>query len=317
MASSWFGKKDQSGADPPEKSSNSGGDHPSELGELTSHLDRLGELLGQAKDRIATYLIRRESQTPAPPAEQAGDAIRDEPGLTALLEAFGEILDQIEARLNRLSEGSAGGVVAQAPAGAPLAEILSGIHRQSGEVAEALHQLRGQVDSGMQRLADLLSPENVAEAAPAAGIAEWEQTILGQDLAQDPALAFQRQQLIGGVLEGNPAACSLAGQLLVFRSAPAERLPQLLKDLGEAYYRWQPKTASGITPIEEALVGWLRRSCEAAGIFNTIELVHPGERFDATRHTAASRGVEITEVRGWIVLRDNGKVYTKANVAVH
>jgi len=26
--------------------------------------------------------------------------------------------------------------------------------------------------------------------------------------------------------------------------------------------------------------------------------------------------VEIAEVFGWIVLRDNGKVYTKANVAV-
>jgi hypothetical protein len=51
-------------------------------------------------------------------------------------------------------------------------------------------------------------------------------------------------------------------------------------------------------------------------LHNTIELVHPGERFDATRHNASTRGVEITEVHGWIVLRDNGKVYTKANVTV-
>ena len=49
---------------------------------------------------------------------------------------------------------------------------------------------------------------------------------------------------------------------------------------------------------------------------NTIELVHPGERFDSTRHNASKRGVEITQVLGWIVLRDNGKVYTKASVAV-
>ncbi len=68
--------------------------------------------------------------------------------------------------------------------------------------------------------------------------------------------------------------------------------------------------------MEQALVAWLKRACEAAGIPNTIELVHPGERFDSARHTAATRGVEITEVRGWIVLRDNGKVYTKASVAV-
>ena len=49
---------------------------------------------------------------------------------------------------------------------------------------------------------------------------------------------------------------------------------------------------------------------------NTIELVHPGQRFDSMRHNAAERGVEITQVFGWIVLRDNGKVYTKASVAV-
>ena len=46
----------------------------------------------------------------------------------------------------------------------------------------------------------------------------------------------------------------LAGQLLVFQSAPAERLPQLLKDLGEAFYRWQPKATPGTNPLEEALV---------------------------------------------------------------
>jgi hypothetical protein len=66
--------------------------------------------------------------------------------------------------------------------------------------------------------------------------------------------------------------------------------------------------------LEESLVRWLRRTCEAAGIFNSVELVHPGERFDSTRHSAATRGVEITQVQGWVVLRDNGKVYTKATV---
>jgi hypothetical protein len=90
----------------------------------------------------------------------------------------------------------------------------------------------------------------------------------------------------------------------------------LLKDLGEAYYRWQPKTSPGNNLFEEALVRFLQRSCESAGIYNSIELVHPGERFDSSRHNAASRGVEIVQVLGWIVLRDNGKVYTKAAVEV-
>jgi hypothetical protein len=68
--------------------------------------------------------------------------------------------------------------------------------------------------------------------------------------------------------------------------------------------------------MEEALVACLHRRCEAAGIGNSIELVYPGERFDSARHNATSRGVEITEVHGWIVLRDNGRVYMKASVSV-
>ena len=95
-----------------------------------------------------------------------------------------------------------------------------------------------------------------------------------------------------------------------------DKMPPLLKDIGEAYYRWQPKSRPGSDRMEEALVAWLKETMQDAGIANTIEVVQPGERFDSTRHTASTRGVEITEVHGWVVLRDNGKVYTKASVAV-
>jgi len=168
----------------------------------------------------------------------------------------------------------------------------------------------------VQSLAELLmpKPEEEEESSPVSG--DWLQAVLGPELAADRALALPGQQLLEGVVAGDGAAQALAGQLLVFRSASAERLPQLLKDLGEAFYRWQPKTQPGNSLLEEALVGFLRRACETAGIYNTIELVHPGERFDSARHNATSRGVEIVQVLGWIVLRDNGKVYTKAAVDV-
>jgi hypothetical protein len=64
------------------------------------------------------------------------------------------------------------------------------------------------------------------------------------------------------------------------------------------------------------LIAHLTECCEAAGVSNTIELVRPGDRYDHTRHNSKQRGVEIDGVFGWIVLRDNGKVYTKASVAV-
>jgi hypothetical protein len=144
----------------------------------------------------------------------------------------------------------------------------------------------------------------------------WQRAIFGPSLAADPALVFYRNELLRGVLQGEPAACSLAGQLLVFQAAAAEKKPTLLKEIGEAFYRWRPKRAAGRGDLEQALAGWLQEACQQAGAANTIELVEPGQRFDAARHSASQRGVEIAGVQGWVVLRDNGKVYTKAAVAV-
>ena len=109
------------------------------------------------------------------------------------------------------------------------------------------------------------------------------------------------------MLSGEPAACSLAGQLLVFRSSPAEKMPTLLKDVGEAFYRWQPRTAPKPSEMERALVAWLQQDLRPGGSIQHDRVVHPGERFDSARHNATERGVEITEVLGWIVLRDNGR----------
>lgn len=193
-----------------------------------------------------------------------------------------------------------------------LAQLQEQLQSQFQEMARLLCPIGEKLD----RLADRRSPPQETSAPAAADHLAWQRAILGTDLAAAADLADQRQRLIDDVLRGNQAACGLAGQLLIFQSAPAERLPQLLKDIGEAYYHWEPKPRAGASVLEKALVQWLQRYCEAAGLANTIELVHPGERFDASRHHAASRGVEITEVHGWIVLRDNGKVYMKATVSV-
>ena len=55
---------------------------------------------------------------------------------------------------------------------------------------------------------------------------------------------------------------------------------------------------------------------ESVEIGNKIEIVQVGDRYDMQRHNAKERGVEVSDVYGWIVLRDNGKVYSKANVSV-
>ena len=91
----------------------------------------------------------------------------------------------------------------------------------------------------------------------------------------------------------------------------------LLKEIGEAFYRWQPRNNSRPSDMEQALV---RPGCNGPARCRAWPTAsswyNPGERFDSMRHNASKPGVEITQVLGWIVLRDNGKVYTKAAVAV-
>jgi hypothetical protein len=173
-------------------------------------------------------------------------------------------------------------------------------------------------DAGLRAIIDILRPpqQEASASADAAVGGDWQEALLGGELAHNPALNLDKNQLLNGVLSGDPGACGFVGSLLLFRAAAADKMPPLLKDIGEAFYRWQPKTSNRPSELEKALVEWLMRACDQAGMANTIELVNPGERFDSLRHNALRAGVEITQVLGWIVLRDNGKVYTKASVAV-
>jgi hypothetical protein len=174
-----------------------------------------------------------------------------------------------------------------------------------------------------QPVAELPEPiEAVPTAAPMATAvvaapqdSSWEQILLGNELASDPNLALYRQRLVSGLSNGDAAATGLVGHLLMFRALPADKMPKVLKEVGEAYYRWSPHTLQP-DPMRDSVIHWLERVCEACGVQNKIRVVQPGDRFDSTRHNAKERGIEVSDVFGWIVLRDNGKVYSKAIVAV-
>ncbi len=143
----------------------------------------------------------------------------------------------------------------------------------------------------------------------------WLHALLGSELCADERLTASVNWLESGVLANNPDALFLIGQLLVFRFTNSDRKPPLLKEVGEAFYRCFPKTCDDQNLFEETLAEWLRRQCDAAGLPNTIELVHPGERYDPNKHAPVERGgVEIVSVLGWVVLRDGGRVFSKAAV---
>jgi hypothetical protein len=325
MAFPWS-KDDLDDSGIPELPAAAGADPPAGLVQLVERLDKLGTELGQANRELAGYLARRESSAQASPAAPA------EPPPIGVAEKLESLIARFEQLIAKVPREAPAPAIPAVPDGQAIAAALKPVEdkivlvgKHAAAQNQAIAQLQELVNRGFKYLADQLAPKEAKPEQPAVAAAPqpaaggnrpWEEAILGPDLAAVAAIAPARQQLIGGVLSGDPAARALSGQLLLFRSAPVERLAPLLKDVGEAYYRWQPKTKAVSNPVEEALAAWLQRTCEAAGIHNSIELVNPGERFDSLRHNASSRGVEITEVLGWVVLRDNGKVYTKAAVAV-
>lgn len=144
----------------------------------------------------------------------------------------------------------------------------------------------------------------------------WEEIILGPELSGNAALSAVREKFLGDVVSGVVAARALAGQLLLLQTTPPDELPERFRHVGEAYYRWRPRTTTADDPLEQALADWLTRRADEAGLRNSIQLVRPGDRFDSTRHSTTTRGVEVTAVHGWVVLRDGAKVYTKASVTV-
>jgi hypothetical protein len=165
-------------------------------------------------------------------------------------------------------------------------------------------------ESAYETAYDVQSPASTGDGA------QWGPILLGYELGEAPHIEAERETLLADMRSGQQAALGLIGQLLLFRSATAERLSPLLKDIGEAYYRWEAESAGGCSGFRDEIIRWLQNTCAAAGLPNSIELVRPGDRFDASRHNARERGAEVVRVSGWVVLRDNGKVYTKANVAV-
>lgn len=143
----------------------------------------------------------------------------------------------------------------------------------------------------------------------------WLHSLLGPELSADERLTASIHWLESSVLSNNADALMLIGQLLVFRCSSSDRKSPLLKEVGEAFYRCFPKVRDEQNLFEETLAEWLRRQCAIAGLPNTIELVHPGDRFDSNKHAPVERGgVEIVSVQGWVVLRDGGRVFSKAAV---
>jgi hypothetical protein len=212
--------------------------------------------------------------------------------------------------------------------GDPLATLHCRFDQLSTELADFRREAIALIERHASDVAPVTVPDVVAtQPVPAAVVADprggealthesWAEIILGSELCADSSLNAIRGQFLDDVVSGGVSARALAGQLLLLQATAADELPERFRHVGEAYYRWRPRLSTADEPLERSLADWLTRRAEAAGLRNSIQLVRPGDRFDSTRHSATTRGIEVVAVHGWIVLRDRQKVYTKANVTV-
>lgn len=278
---------------------------------LRREFQELVRRVGRAGDELAEQVAL--GGTPSAPATTI-----DFPAFSA--DFTGRMRDLGE-RLNRIESGLS--TRPQLPSGA-LDPILNVCRQMALDLKQGLdrHQAsfeRGQANlqAGLNRVVEqtVSTPTPAVAAAPPAGVLGV--ALFGDVLSADGSLTERIAGVCRKLLAGDAAASTFVGQMLVYRHAAPERRPQLLKDIGEAYYRCFPKLDDTEDSFEQALVSWCQKTCEQAGFQNRIEPVHPGERFDATRHTALERGgVEVVQAHGWVVLRDPDKVYTKALVSV-
>jgi hypothetical protein len=261
----------------------------------------------------------------------ACDVVDQPPAASTLDHAFQALLEPLRAALSRIESSLDGRDMHRAPA----QPVASSAQRQapppstdalSAQILPRLDALQMSITQLWERVTlalDAQTPDPSDSQQPVEPDVfleqpmPWEHILLDDDLLTNPALTDGRRQFLQDVTEGEPAARILAGYLMIVRDAAQQDLPEMLRHVGEAYYRWHPRTSqTAEDPWEEALANWLNRLLERAGLPNSIQLVRPGERFDSTRHNAGSRGFEIVAVHGWVVLRDRTKVYTRANVTV-
>ncbi|QEH32065.1 hypothetical protein OJF2_05340 [Aquisphaera giovannonii] len=252
----------------------------------------------------ATEVIRGGAAAPL-------QVLRDLAGLAAQL---GRIQEAVAADIGEGSEAGEAPSAAEAIR-ASLARIEAKIDDLSGRLGAppAAPTALPAEDSRSRSESGPSASPGPEENNSAAG---WGRVILGDDLWAEPEIASDRARLLDQFLDREPAACSFAAQLLLFQCAPPARRSLMMKDLGEAYYQWQPQLDDGVMPLEVALARWAAGLCEAAGLGHRIELVRPGSRFNPQQHRSLDRGVEVLRALGWVVLREDGSVFQKASVNV-
>ena len=286
------------------------------LEELTRRYGQLGMALEQANQQVLAYLIERSAgggtlgeklealagkidrlAAGGATASTSTAAAGGEASSKAASGSVMEKLDQLDARFKALSEKAAA-IDALKEAFVPtLVKVRDGLSEQHAALGGGIRQVQQQFDEGLRALGRH-APAGHRPFPAAAGSRLPGRRLAGghprpragrASGAQLPAAALA-DRLSPGRAGGLLAGRTIAGlPLLAGRknAHPAQGHRRGLLPLEPAHHRQARR--NGKRPGRLAPAGR-----EQAGMSNTIELVHPGQRFDSMRHNAAERGVEIT-----------------------
>jgi hypothetical protein len=302
--------------------------------DLTRKLDEITRLILQVELSTRDFTDSQRSTLRQILEEQAGKSAPSKPDDTFLFAQFqemGDNLKRIEQALRRPDEGARGAAARGSPAPSRGRETGPPAAREAdAEQAAALAKLREELETARARAHEYEAAARKSQNEKIAyqndlrqareELGRWRLAALGEELSGDPPCQASCDDLIRDHLGGQAAATSLLGHWMTFRTVTPDRLPPLLRQVGESYYAWRPRVQIATIeddPMESALVRALHTRCERNGVRNKIEVLRPGARFDSSRHETDGGlgGTTVVEVRGWLVLKGDGGVLYRAKVA--
>ena len=276
--------------------------------------------ISESQRQITDYLLKREENgfsAPAGPVSAVGGGAPTAAQLQPVMEnlnMLGQYLDQqmvpaLNRRFDALEE-----LLKNLPAGAAPAPAAASEPAPTPEPAQT--QPEETANEPMNQVSSQQSAPQPQPMRLSTDLTQLDKAFFGE-MALEPSIENERHYLLQGILAHDPASCYFGGILMMFQASNPEKMVLLLKDVGEAFYRWANAIPGyNLEQFEGVLANWAQYLCESAGLPNRIELVMPGQRFDSSRHNAVNRGATIARVHGWVVLRGNGSVYSKALVDV-
>lgn len=295
---------------------------PEDVAQLRKHLQSLRQQIERVEGWVESSLTSPQSS----PLLDAGNGT-----LSARMDEALACLARLERAINgsRKAEPAEGSVEVTLPVlGAWIQDSHKKLNNRLKEVEGTLATVLTEGRDARSAIEQILHPpqevvatqevvDEVPESTPESPTLDLTM-LFGRDLVQDSRTADGLTELARRLADEDPPAVGFVGELLCWRSATRERIPKLLGDVGDAYYACFPRTTDQVAPLEQALVDILAKKCIDQDVPNSIELVRLGERFSPSRHRlrAGERGVEVTEICGWVVVGPDGQILNRAQVGV-